>query len=126
MFVLPTGGPCGSNPHGFLQAAAGNVLLGNRVTGAPGDGISLTPGPLTEPQTGCVVPGVTDTVLRHNTTNRNGHDGIKNDAPSTTLINNTANRNANIGIESVPGARDGGGNRADFNGVAGCTNLVCG
>ncbi|MDQ3147643.1 MAG: right-handed parallel beta-helix repeat-containing protein [Actinomycetota bacterium] len=66
------------------------------------------------------------TVVRENTSNGNGDDGIDVDSPSTRLVDNVANGNGDLGIEAVPGVVDGGGNRASGNGnPAQCTGVVC-
>jgi parallel beta-helix repeat protein len=86
-----------------------NVLARNTVSGQGADGIF-------------VAPIAQDTTVRHNTTDRNGADGINVLSPSTTLKGNTANRNAAYGIEAVAGVTDGGGNHASGNGnPAQCT-----
>jgi parallel beta-helix repeat protein len=66
------------------------------------------------------------TVVRGNTTNDNGDDGIDVDSASTTLRDNVANGNDDLGIEAVAGVTDGGGNRASGNGnPAQCTGVAC-
>jgi large repetitive protein len=102
--------------------ATGNVLVGNSIRGAQVNGIF-------------VQGEAVDTVLLRNTALANGndpfsfpggHDGIANDSPTSTLTGNVANDNRNFGIESVPGATDGGGNRASGNGnPLQCLNVVC-
>jgi parallel beta-helix repeat protein len=73
-----------------------------------------------------VAAGATSTVLRGNTTNDNGDDGIDVDSSSTTLRDNVANGNDDLGIEAVAGVTDGGGNQASGNGnPAQCTGVVC-
>jgi large repetitive protein len=68
----------------------------------------------------------TATLLKGNTANENGDDGIRVDAAGTTLTRNTANFNQELGIEAVPGVIDGGGNRARGNGnPLQCTNVTC-
>jgi parallel beta-helix repeat protein len=68
----------------------------------------------------------TATLLKGNTANANGDDGIRVDAAGTTLTRNTANFNHELGIEAVPGVIDGGGNRARGNGnPLQCTNVTC-
>lgn len=98
----------------------GDELIGNLVSGASGDGISV-PG-----QVDGIKPIAANTVVRQNLTANNGHDGINNQSTTTILTKNIANDNANLGIESVPGATDGGGNRAHGNGnPLQCTNVAC-
>jgi hypothetical protein len=95
------------------EVSTGNTIARNFVQGAQTDGI-------------LVDAGVTDTLLRGNTTIANGNDGIRNDGPTSTLTANLANDNNNLGIESVPGAIDGGGNRASGNGnPLQCLNVTC-
>jgi parallel beta-helix repeat protein len=68
----------------------------------------------------------TATLLKRNTANDNGDDGIDIDAPGTTVTRNTANDNYDLGIEALAGVVDGGGNRASNNGNAvECTILAC-
>jgi hypothetical protein len=106
-------------------AATGNVLLGNTVGHAAGDGIFVagagcTGGP------GTCRPAAVDTLVRHNTTRHNDDDGIDVEASSTTIARNITRYNGDLGIEAVPGVDDGGGNRALGNGnPARCTGVVC-
>jgi parallel beta-helix repeat protein len=73
-----------------------------------------------------VEAGVTSTVVRGNTANDNGDDGIDVDSASTTLRDNVANGNDDLGIEAVAGVTDGGGNQASGNGnPAQCTGVAC-
>lgn len=73
-----------------------------------------------------VDPDATGTLLAGNAALRSGDDGIDVDAPGTTLTDNVAAHNHDLGIEAVPGAVDGGGNRAVGNGnPAQCTNITC-
>jgi parallel beta-helix repeat protein len=73
-----------------------------------------------------VEPTAVDTLLDRNAASRNGDDGIDVESQSTTLTKNTANHNDDLGIEAVPGATDGGGNKARGNGnPLQCTNVFC-
>lgn len=69
--------------------------------------------------------GLTGTVLIKNTSLGNGKDGIHVDSAITALVKNTANHNTKIGINAVAGVLDGGGNKAEGNGVADCVNVAC-
>ena len=90
-----------------------NLLLNNSLIGNVGDGI-------------LVDRGQSQTVIEDNVADKNTDDGIDTDSRSTTLSGNTANRNHDLGVEAVPGVRDGGGNKARFNGnPLQCTNLAC-
>jgi parallel beta-helix repeat protein len=95
-------------------ASDGNLLAGNVVIGQhDGDGI-------------LVADTANNTVLRRNTTNLNGADGIHVMSASTILGRNTANRNSAFGIDAVPGVTDAGGNEARHNGnPAQCTGVAC-
>jgi parallel beta-helix repeat protein len=95
-----------------------NFLADNVVLGARADGITTSPGSITD------FPGA---VLSHNVVRGAGGDGIHIDDPRTTLTGNIASRNGDFGIEAVPGVVDGGGNRASRNGnPAECLNVLCG
>jgi hypothetical protein len=102
------------------QPAIGTRLVGNFVQGALINGIF-------------VESDAVSTLLLRNVTVGNGthpagigQDGIQNNSPSSTLTENVANDNRVYGIESVPGAIDGGGNRASGNGnPLQCLNVVC-
>jgi hypothetical protein len=53
-------------------------------------------------------------------------DGFDIENASTKLTRNRAVRNADLGIEAVPGALDGGGNKASRNGdPLQCSNVFC-
>jgi parallel beta-helix repeat protein len=68
-----------------------------------------------------------DTFIEGNRAKRNGDDGIDVENTSVAITDNIANRNVDLGIEALPGAGDGGGNRAANNGnPAQCQNVVCG
>ena len=45
-----------------------------------------------------------------------GHDGIRGDSAAAVVTRNAAYFNHDLGIQAVPGATDGGGNRARHNG----------
>jgi hypothetical protein len=65
-------------------------------------------------------------VLEKNKSFENADDGIDVDNPTTTLTKNVANDNADLGIEAIPGAIDGGGNKASGNGnPAQCVGVAC-
>ena len=90
-----------------------NVVSRNIVNSKLSDGI-------------LVAGGATLTLIKRNTANRNGDDGIDVNAAGTKLTRNTANRNHDLGIEAVAGVIDGGGNKAQGNGnPAQCTNVAC-
>lgn len=96
-----------------LSVTSNNLVSGNRVINSHGDGISLA-------------NSVIDAIVRGNTANRNGGDGIHVASTSTTITRNTANRNGALGIGAVTGVLDGGGNTARRNGnPAQCTGVVC-
>jgi hypothetical protein len=66
------------------------------------------------------------TLVNGNVVVENGHDGIENGDATATLARNIAIANQALGIESVPGATDGGGNRAAANGdPLECTVIAC-
>ena len=68
----------------------------------------------------------TGTVVDRNFADANGDDGIDVDAATTTLTGNVANHNRDFGIEAVAGVRDGGGNRARWNGNRSqCAEVIC-
>ena len=96
--------------------AVGTVVRGNDTSGqrtGTADGIQVR----------AVASG---TVVRENTSNGNGDDGIDVDSPSTRIVDNTANGNTDLGIEAVAGVTDGGGNTATGNGnPSQCTGVVC-
>jgi hypothetical protein len=88
-----------------------------------GDGVYI-PGPT--PNGVSMYPGARHTLLEHNTTDANSHDGIDNRAPTTIFYANVANDNTNLGIESVEGVTDLGSNLASGNGnPAQCTHVRC-
>jgi parallel beta-helix repeat protein len=90
-----------------------NLISNNSLISNVGDGI-------------LVDRDQTQTVIEHNVADKNTDDGIDTDSTSTTLSRNTADRNQDLGFEAVPGVRDGGGNKASFNGnPLQCTNLTC-
>jgi parallel beta-helix repeat protein len=73
-----------------------------------------------------VSSSASQTVVRGNTANDNGDDGIDVDSASTTLRDNVANDNDDLGLEAVAGVTDGAGNRASGNGnPAQCTGVAC-
>ncbi len=94
--------------------AAGNVLRGNVVRDAGGDGV-------------LVDASAAGSLLEGNLALWSAGDGFDIAGPAT-LTRNRALRNANLGIKAGPGVTDGGGNRARGNGdPAQCTgNIVCG
>jgi parallel beta-helix repeat protein len=97
--------------------AVGTVIRGNDTSGqrtrTTADGIQVR-------------AAASGTVVRENTSNGNGDDGIDVDSPSTRIVDNTADGNGDLGIEAVAGVSDGGGNRASGNGnPAQCTGVVC-
>jgi parallel beta-helix repeat protein len=97
--------------------AVGTVIRGNDTSGqrtrTTADGIQVR-------------AAASGTVVRENTSNGNGDDGIDVDSPSTRIVDNAADGNADLGIEAVAGVSDGGGNRASGNGnPAQCTGVVC-
>ena len=126
----------------ILDGGEHNVVKGNVVTGGRGPAILLTHLESPDAPDHYVVSGnvansklddgirvdagATATLLRRNTANDNGEDGIEVDAVGTTVTRNRANDNHDLGIEAVPGVVDGGRNRASGNGNAlECTNLAC-
>jgi parallel beta-helix repeat protein len=108
-------------PRGLLlvSGSSGNLITDNSVGGGTGlfylvDSIF-------------VAAGAANNVLVANSASGSGDDGIDVEEPSTTLTNNRAFGNADLGIEAVPGAIDGGGNRAWNNGnPLQCLNVDCG
>jgi hypothetical protein len=95
------------------RPVSGNLVVANTVSGQRADGI-------------LVAPVAHDTTLLGNTARRNAGDGINVLSPFTTITRNTADRNGSLGIEAVPGATDGGGNRAHGNtNPAQCTGVAC-
>ena len=87
---------------------------GNSVYDNRGDGIFVG-----EQDTG-------GSVVRRNTTNHNGDDGIDADSGPLTIESNIAEHNADLGIEAAAGVTDGGGNKAVTNGnVAQCAGVEC-
>lgn len=130
----------------WLDGVSDSVVDHNWVLGSRGPGISVGAAPDEEPSALAptrnvvsmnvagsgdkdgirVVAAAVDTTVERNTASGNGADGIHELSPSTTITRNTANRNANYGIEAVPGAIDGGGNRARGNGnPAQCIGVAC-
>lgn len=126
----------------LLDGASDNVLQHNSLSGGKGPAIFVTS--LESPHTSdrnlvannvvhnnlnsgiLVNNNATATLLKHNTANGNGDDGIYADAAGTTITGNTADDNLNLGIEAVPGVIDGGGNSASRNGnPAQCLNVLC-
>ena len=112
-------GNSGIRVGGFEGTAVGNRIRYNELTG--GDFFS------DDIEDGIYVSSsASQTVVRGNTTNDNGDDGIDVDSPSTTIRDNVANGNDDLGIEAVAGVTDGGGNRASGNGnPAQCTGVAC-
>jgi len=109
--AISVGAAPDENPSSLTPT--GNVLSRNTSTGNDVDGIR-------------VLAVAQDTLLKRNTANRNGDDGIDVESSTTTLTRNTANDNGDLGIEAVPGVIDGGKNKARGNGnPAQCTNVVC-
>jgi parallel beta-helix repeat protein len=94
--------------------ATGNVLRGNVVRDAGGDGVFV------DGSAGA-------SLLERNVASRAADDGIDIESPSTTLTRNGAFHNGDLGIEAVAGVTDGGGNRARGNGnpAAQCIIVVC-
>jgi parallel beta-helix repeat protein len=126
----------------IFDGADNNLVQRNTVTGGRGPAILVTS--LDSPEksdhntiaynvvnsklyTGIAVAGdATATLLKHNTANGNGDDGIYVDAAGTTVTANTANDNFDLGIEAASGVIDGGGNKATGNGnPAQCLNVAC-
>jgi large repetitive protein len=102
-----------------------NVVVRNDVARSAFDGIFVE-GSNGCPSPGSCRPGAMNTLLRDNTTRRNGDDGIETASPTTTLAGNVANSNGDLGIEAVSGVVDGGGNAARGNGnPLQCTNVLC-
>ena len=112
-------GSAGIRVGNFSGAAVGNRVRYNELTG--GDFFS------DDIEDGIYVSSfASQTVVRGNTTNDNGDDGIDVDSPSTTIRDNVANGNDDLGIEAVAGVTDGGGNSASGNGnPVQCTGVAC-
>jgi large repetitive protein len=126
----------------FLDGADDNLVQRNTVTGGRGPAIFVTS--LESPNTSdrntvthnvvnsrldsgiLVNNNASATLVEHNTANGSHDDGIHVDAGETTVTANTTDHNLDLGIEAVPGAIDGGGNKASGNGnPAQCLNVVC-
>jgi large repetitive protein len=126
----------------LLDGASDNVLQRNSLRGGKGPAIFVTS--LESPHTSdrnvvannvvnskldsgiLVNNNATATLIKHNTANGNGDDGIHVDAAGTTITGNTADNNLDLGIEAGPGVIDGGGNTASGNGnPAQCVNVLC-
>jgi parallel beta-helix repeat protein len=126
----------------LLDGADHNTVQRNSVTGGRGQAIFVTS--LDSQGTsdrnvvsrnvvnsrlsdGILVGGdATATLIKRNTANRNGDDGVDVNAPGARLTRNTANHNHDLGIEAVPGVIDGGGNKAHGNGdPRQCTRVAC-
>ncbi len=103
---------------GFDPASGGTDRVDvsrNVIFGAGNDGIAVD-----------YAEAATNTTIRDNVVWANHHDGIENGDSTATLARNTAVGNTSFGIESVPGAIDGGGNRAAGNGnPVQCANVTC-
>ncbi len=126
----------------IFDGADRNIVQKNSITGGRGQAIFVTsldsPGTSdrnvvsrnvvnSELSDGILVGGgATLTLIKRNSANHSGDDGIDVNAAGTKLTRNTANRNHDLGIEAVPGVIDGGGNKASGNGnPAQCTNVAC-
>ncbi len=126
----------------ILDGADRNIVQKNSVTGGRGEAVFVTSLDSQGTSDGNVVSrnvvnselsdgilvagGATLTLIKRNTANRSGDDGIDVDAAGTKLTRNTANRNHDLGIEAVRGVIDGGGNIARHNGDSRqCTNVAC-
>jgi parallel beta-helix repeat protein len=113
-------------PTGFgivLAADANdNTIAGNVVARTKEDGIRIQDVDPADPEN----PVPTGTTLRGNLVTHAGHDGIRTDSAAAVLTRNAAYVNHDLGIEAVPGATDGGGNRARRNGnPAQCVGIAC-
>ena len=65
-------------------------------------------------------------LVRSNTVNHNGDDGIHSDSALLTITQNITEHNADFGIDAITGVTDGGGNKAVTNGnLAQCVGVVC-
>ena len=80
-----------------------NLIEVNHLSRNGGDGIRIEAGAI-------------GNVVRRNHAVGNTDDGMDSDSAFTTFARNMAVRNGDLGIEAVPGAIDGGGNRASSNG----------
>ena len=110
---------------GILVAGSDNRLVDNQVSGASAPDLSPAPDSLGD---GIFVSAFSaGVVLRRNTANANGGDGIEVRASSARLQDNAANGNGDWGIDAAAGATDLGGNSAGGNRQAAqCRNLFCG
>jgi parallel beta-helix repeat protein len=97
----------------LAETGAANEVLRNLVTLGTQDGIRLIDSPGARVEANSVYDNGADgifvddqdsqAVLRHNTANHNGDDGIDSDSPLVLLEQNTAERNGDLDIEIVPG-----------------------
>lgn len=99
------------------QPTSGNVVRGNVVRAAGGDGIAVA-------TTGDGV--VIDTIVTGNLAVASAGDGIHVAAATTRVTANVATGNGGYGINAVPGTRDGGRNVAFANrGPTQCVTISC-
>lgn len=113
-------------PTGFgilvVADANDNTLVDNLVSRTQEDGIRVLDFDPADSEN----PVPSGTVMRGNLVSHAGHDGIRTDSAAAVLTRNAAYFNHDLGIEAVPGATDGGGNRARHNGnPAECVGVTC-
>jgi parallel beta-helix repeat protein len=113
-------------PTGFgilvVEDANDNTIEDNLVSRTKEDGIRVLDFDPADPEN----PVPSGTLMRGNLVSHAGHDGIRTDSAAAVLTRNAAYFNHDLGIEAVPGATDGGGNRARHNGnPAQCVGVTC-
>jgi hypothetical protein len=120
--------------HGGGSQYTNNILQGNTDEGLSVDGAALISGnkALSNGNHGISFSPTQTVAVTNNVANGNHLDGMLEfstafaDPTLSTLSGNKAYFNGQNGILALPGATDGGNNKADENGTATqCTNIVC-
>jgi parallel beta-helix repeat protein len=121
----------------LAETGSSNALLGNLVTLSVQEGIRVIDSAALRIEDNAVYDNRGDgiyvaeqdtdgTVIRANTANHNGDDGIDADSGLISLADNIAEHNADLGIEAAAGVTDGGANKAVTNGnAAQCAGVTC-
>ena len=121
----------------LAETGSGNLVLRNLVTLSTEEGIRVMDSAALLVEDNAVYDNRGDgifideqdtagSVIRGNSTNHNGDDGIDADSGLLTIADNIAEHNADLGIEAAAGVTDGGGNKAVTNGnVAQCAGVEC-
>jgi parallel beta-helix repeat protein len=121
----------------LAETGSGNAVLANVVTLSGEEGIRVIDSASLRVEANAAYDNQGDgiyvaeqdadgSVIRANTANHNGDDGIDADSERISIVDNITEHNADLGVEAVSGVTDGGGNKAVTNGnLSQCAGVEC-